>query len=126
MSIHSCQPCFVNWPLNQTPTFVTENGEKKINHFKNASHFDVERLTNVLFFLELNKCKPNPRCEQGSFFNWDLRLSKLGNASEKEVFFWSNPLELRTETTTTRCCSLIQSGKVFLLKRQVYVERMEP
>lgn len=78
------------------------------------------------FFLELYKCKPNPWCEQGSFFNWDLRLSKLGNASEKEVFFRSNPLELRTEITTTRCCSLIQSGKVFLLKQLVYVERMEP
>lgn len=84
MSIHSCQPCFVNWPLNQTPSFVTENGKK--NHFKNASHFGVERLTNALFFLELYKCKPNPWCEQGSFLNWDLRLSKLGNASEKEVF----------------------------------------
>lgn len=111
--------------LKPNPYVRHRKWEKK-NRFKNASHFDVERLTNVLFFLELNKCKPNPRCEQGSFFNWDLRLSKLGNATEKEVFFWSNPLELRTETTTTRCCSLIQSGKVFLLKRQVYVERMEP
>lgn len=112
--------------LKPNPYVRHRKWEKNNKSFKNASHFDVERLTNVLFFLELNKCKPNPRCEQGSFFNWDLRLSKLGNASEKEVFFRSNPLELRTETTTTRCCSLIQSGKEFLLKRQVYVERMEP
>jgi len=61
-------------------------GKKIINHFKNTSHFDVERTTNVLFFLELYKRKPNPWCEQGSFFNRELRLSKLGNASEKEVF----------------------------------------
>lgn len=93
--VHKEEESFIN-VYSQLPTMLCKlalkpnpyvrHRKKIINHFKNSSHFDVERLTNVLFFLELNKCKPIPRCEQGSFFNWDLRLSKLANASEKEVF----------------------------------------
>ena len=50
MSIYSCQTMLCKFALEPHPTFLTENGEKIINRFKNVSHFDVERLTNKLFF----------------------------------------------------------------------------
>lgn len=56
MSIHSCQPCFLNWPLNQTPSFVTVNKKKKINQFKNASHLD-ENCTSVSLILGVSKVR---------------------------------------------------------------------